>query len=197
MRLRPYIALLTLVVLGLIAGCVVAENDSPSISAESTAAPRTDFAVTSPAFGDGAPIPRDYATRIAGGSNLSVPLAWMNPPEGTCSFAIEVVDTHPKAKDNVHWLVVDIPPEATYLPIGASCSQMPGTAYELRNGFGRRGWCGPRQRRKSGVHRYRVCIYALDTPNVEIPAKVTLEDFRNAMKGHTLAAATMTGTFRR
>lgn len=197
MRFRPFIALLTLALLGLIAGCVVADDDSPSISAESTNAPHTDFAVTSPAFGDGGPIPRDYAAGAAGGSNLSVPLAWVNPPEGTRSYAIEVVDTHPRAKDKVHWLVVDIPPDATYLPIGASCSEMPGTAYELRNAFGSRGWCGPRQRRKSGLHRYRVCVYALDSQTVEIPAKVTLEDFRAAMEGHTLAAATITGTFRR
>ena len=76
--------------------------------------------ITSTAFKDGGKIPIQYVMPGAGGKNISVPLSWKNVPPGTKSFALSMVDPHPVAQNWVHWLVINIPANATSLEEGAS-----------------------------------------------------------------------------
>src|SRR5512135_302067 len=69
--------------------------------------------LTSTAFKDGAKIGIQYVMPGAGGKNLSLPVSWQNSPAGTKSFALSVVDPHPVARNWVHWLVINIPPQTT------------------------------------------------------------------------------------
>lgn len=197
MRLRAFIAVLILAVVGMIAGCVLSEGTRPLLSAETDELPAARFSLTSPAFTNGAPIPREYAAPRAGGRNASIPLTWDNAPDETQSFALEVFDTHPKAKKRVHWMVVDIPAYSRCLAIGASCSEMPGAAWELFNSAGQRGWAGVMPRIRTGVHRYEIRMWALDTPTVEIPPRATHEQFSDEVEDHAIAVARMVGTFKR
>jgi len=153
--------------------------------------------VSSPAFADGARMPAEHVMPAAGGRNTSVPLAWSGQPEGTQSFAIEVFDLHPIAHRWVHWLVVDIPADVTHLPAGASGPSMPEGARELVNGFGTRGWGGPQPPPGSGSHDYRITVYALDAPTVDVPDGASLDQFRSAIDRHSLAVSSMVGTFQR
>lgn len=197
MRLRPIIAVLLLAGVAALAGCVVSEGTQPLLSARADELPAARFTITSPAFGNGSCIPREYTAPRAGGTNASIPLSWENPPADTQSFALEVFDTHPKGKKKVHWMVVDIPSYARYLAIGASGSDMPGAAWELCNSTGKRGWAGIIPQRRTGTHRYEIRMWALDTPTVEIPQRCSHEQFSKAVRGHALAVARMVGTFRR
>ena len=91
--------------------------------------------LSSPAFKDGGLIPSQYARRAAGGQNISIPLMWTDVPEGTQSIALSMVDQHPVARKWVHWLVINIPPNVTSLPEGASGKNMPAGAIEIGNSF--------------------------------------------------------------
>jgi Raf kinase inhibitor-like YbhB/YbcL family protein len=182
---------------GIIVGCAAAPAGGGASAPPTPSTPTgaAAFAVASPAFTDGSPMPVEHAMPGAGGRNVSVPLTWSSPPAGTRSFAIEVVDLSPVANSWVHWLVVDIPADAAGLAAGASGTAMPGGCRELVNGFGARGWGGPQPPPGTGRHDYRITVYALDAPALGVADTISLDAFRTAVAGRTLASAGLTGTF--
>ena len=155
--------------------------------------------VTSPAFADGGTIPVEHCGwGVEGGRNVSPPLAWSTPPEGTRSLALAVVDHHPVAHMWVHWVLVDLPPSATSLPSGASGGNATDTGgRELLNTVGSTGWAGPLPPIGSGVHDYVFTVYALDVDHLDVPVRPTAADITAAVVGHTLDSARMKGRFGR
>src|SRR5208337_216260 len=142
--------------------------------------------LSSAAFTDGSAIPGKYARPAAGGHNVSIPLKWTGAPEGTKSFALCIVDQHPVARKWVHWVVINIPPEVTSLPEGASGKNMPPGALEMKNSFGDMGYGGPQPPRGTGTHQYVVTVFALKDPTLDVKPGATLSDFRNALRGKVL-----------
>ena len=153
--------------------------------------------LTSTAFTDGGKIPVPYVMPGAGGQNISLPLAWTDAPAGVKSFALSMVDPHPVARNWVHWLVVNIPPDVHSLAEGASGRKMPPGAQELQNSFGDPGYGGPQPPRGSGDHPYVVTIYALSVPRLDLGRGTTLAAFQKALEGKVLASASLTGYFGR
>lgn len=156
------------------------------------------FQLTSSAYEDGQKMPVKYAnTGVPGGENISVPLAWSNPPEGTKSYAIAMVDRHPIAGNWVHWLVINISSDVSSLSEGASGLQMPKGAKELMNTFGSLGYGGPQPPPGSGDHEYETTIYALKVEMINLGSSVELVDFERAISGQVLDSAKLTGKFGR
>lgn len=158
------------------------------------------FQLRSPAFGPGDPIPPKYALRTgsASGGESSIPYTWSGAPEGTRSFALSLVDHAPIAREWVHWLVVDIPADATSLTEGASgTAAMPSGAHELASSYKTPGYGGPNPPPGSGTHPYEATLYALDTTTLPVPASATLAQFQAAILGHVLGTASYTGTYSR
>ena len=153
--------------------------------------------LTSPAFTDGGKIPVPHVMPGAGGQNISLPLSWTDAPAGAKSFALSIVDPHPVARNWVHWLVVNIPPDANSLAPGASGKKMPPGAVELNSSFGDPGYGGPQPPRGSGDHPYVVTIYALNAPHLDLDRGTTLAAFQKALAGKVLASASLTGYFGR
>jgi Raf kinase inhibitor-like YbhB/YbcL family protein len=153
--------------------------------------------LSSSAFNDGGKIPIKYAMRGAGGENISLPLAWKNAPEGTKSFALSMIDHHPVANNWVHWLVIDIPPDASSLQEGASGKEMPQGSMELRNSFGAIGYGGPQPPPGTGDHPYVVTLYALNVDKLDLDRSTDLSRFRNSLKGKVLGEAVLTGYYGR
>jgi Raf kinase inhibitor-like YbhB/YbcL family protein len=153
--------------------------------------------ITSSAFQAGGKIPLQYVMPGAGGKNVSVPLTWSGAPEGTQSFALAMVDPHPVARNWVHWLVINLPKDATSIPEGASGKHMPAGALELQNSYGKPGYGGPQPPPGSGDHPYVFTLYALNAPKVDLPKSTNLAAFKQALEGKTLATATITGYFGR
>lgn len=183
--------------------CSAAETDTdPNAgtdeSAGSDATTAGTFLLASPAFGSGDTIPVEYCGEsVAGGRNESVPLQWSEAPEGTASFAIAMIDTHPVADEWVHWVVVNIPAEAAALGAGASGTDMPTGATELRSTFGKPGYGGPAPPTGSGDHEYVITVYALDVPDVDPGEQPSATDIERALEGHALSSASVTGVFGR
>ena len=153
------------------------------------------FALSSPAFASGAAIPARFT---ADGPDLSPPLEWSGPPEGTKSFALLVTDPDAPAGTWIHWILIGIPPDLRRLPEGVDTKASPTGIAGAKNGknsFGDLGWGGPSPPRGK-PHRYFFKLYALDAP-LSLGAGATREQLLESMKGHILAAAETMGTYQR
>jgi Raf kinase inhibitor-like YbhB/YbcL family protein len=155
--------------------------------------------LTSPAYRDGETIPvRFAAVDVTGGTGVSIPLSWEDPPPATRSFVLALIDIHPIAAGWVHWLITDIPSETRGLPEGASRPfGIPFPAIESSNSGGRRGYGGPRPPAGSGVHDYVANLYALNVAHLEVGTNASWEYVRAAMTRHVLENAALVGRFGR
>jgi Raf kinase inhibitor-like YbhB/YbcL family protein len=150
--------------------------------------------LTSSAFDKDGEIPSKYTCE---GEDVSVPLTWEGLPEGTKSLALIVDD--PDAPDPqapkmtwVHWVVYNIPPDATGL--AEALKQLPAGAKDGLNDWKRTGYGGPCP--PIGRHRYFHKLHALDTvlPDLGNPTK---DELLEAMKGHVLAQTELVGTYQK
>ena len=152
--------------------------------------------LSSPDFAHQGEIPARHTCQ---GQDLSPALAWSNPPAGTQSFALIVDD--PDAPDPaapkmtwVHWVLYNLPADATGLPGGVKPSMLPAGTLQGRNDWKRTGYGGPCP--PIGTHRYFHKLYALDAvlPDLNQPTKSQLE---SAMQGHILAQTEIVGLYRK
>ena len=141
-------------------------------------APSRGMAITSPAFGEGQAIPAQFTCN---GLNTPPPLAFHGAPAKAKSLALMVTDPNAPNGTFTHWLVWNIPPTST------SVAGILGT-----NDFGNPAYGGPCP--PSGEHRYFFTLYALDA-ELNLPANAKRPDVDQAMKGHVLAQATLTGRY--
>lgn len=153
----------------------------------------------SPAFDDGAPIPRRHT---ADGPDVSPALSWRDTPPGTEELALIVDDPDaPRADPWVHWVAYRIPPQIGELPEGIPSTPTPASPEGIVQGANsfskdRIGYRGPAPPEGHGPHRYRFILHALDR-SVELSPGATKEDLLEAMDGHVLATATLTGVYER
>ena len=145
----------------------------------------TQMALRSEAFEAGAAIPSRYT---CDGDDISPPLEWTGAPSGTQAFTLIVHD--PDAGGFIHWVLADIPGDATSLSEGrADTEGVPG-----RNDYGGVGWGGPCP--PSGEHRYIFNLYALSSP-LRIAGVPPASAVLNAMKGRVLGEAQLIGMYSR
>jgi Raf kinase inhibitor-like YbhB/YbcL family protein len=180
----------TLVVMG----CAPSASVSPSEAASAAPSPSgsaSEFSLTSPAFGDGEPIPVAYT---CDGDDSSPPLEWSGVPEGTAAFAL--IEEDPDANGFVHWVVVNIPADWTEIEEGASWP-LGGDPIEGVNGAGEVGYAGSCP--PSGTHTYVFTLHALNEPapiDVE-PSRLTASSVRELISGILAGQAVLTGTYGR
>jgi len=153
--------------------------------------------IVSSAFKDGEKIPIQYVMPGAGGKNISIPLSWKNVPSGTKSFALSVVDPHPVAQNWIHWLVINIPADVTFLEEGASRKKLPQGSRELKNSFGEIGYGGPQPPKGTGDHPYVFTLHALNVEKLDLGANTSLSTFKKFIEGKILGSATITGKYGR
>ncbi len=170
-----------------VTGSTSPSSAGPTATDVAVTSPRP-FALSSPDFDDGAPIPR---SATCDGADASPALVWTAAPTGTQSLVLVVLD--PDAHDFVHWVAFDL----TGVPDGRVAGGVSAGAAspgQGRNDFGKRGYGGPCP--PSGQHRYAFTVYALDRP-LGIGGTPSLANVQAAMKGHVLGQAGLTGTYRR
>ena len=133
------------------------------------------------------------------GEDISPQLAWTGLPADTQSLVLIMDD--PDAPDPqapkmtwLHWVVYNLPANATQLPEGVAAADLPaGTLHGLNN-WQRTGYGGPCP--PIGKHRYFHKLFALDTRLADLknPDKAALE---KAMQGHVLAHAELMGLYQK
>ena len=150
-----------------------------------TQAPSEQLTLTSPAFADGQPIPREYTCQ---GSDQSPALSWRGVPAGAGALVLFVDD--PDGRDWVHWTVLDLPARDGDLPKAIPPDAIP--PQQGRNDFRKVGYGGPCP--PSGTHHYRFTLYALAAP-LALPAHPDGGAVRDALQRATvIATTTLTGT---
>ena len=138
----------------------------------------SDFSITCSDFDEGAEIPKKFGYKF---ENEEPNISFNRPPSSTTTLALIMDD--PDAMGAVgkvwlHWLQYHNLTESS--PV------------EGKTDFGEIGYGGPAPPDKR--HTYIFKAYALDT-ELELKEGFSKQDLENAMKGHILAEAKLTGTF--
>jgi Raf kinase inhibitor-like YbhB/YbcL family protein len=144
------------------------------------------FALTSPAFSNGALIPKRFT---CDGAGVSPPLRWTAPPAATRSFALSVEDPDAPGDTFVHWTGWNLRPTIRRVPTGA---HLP---IEGTNSAGTRGYTGPCPP-AGPAHHYVFRLYALKA-KLRLRAGASPARFHAALRGQVLATARLVGRFRR
>ena len=138
----------------------------------------SDFSITCSDFDEGAEIPKKFGYKF---ENEEPNISFNRPPSSTTTLALIMDD--PDAMGAVgkvwlHWLQYHNLTESS--PV------------EGKTDFGEIGYGGPAP--PDGRHTYIFKAYALDT-ELELNEGYSKQELEDAMKGHILAEARLTGTF--
>jgi len=149
--------------------------------------------LASTAFANGQSIPQKYT---CDGDDISPPLTWTGAPAGVKTFALITDDPDAPAGIWVHWVIYNLPPDATGLTEDTPKSDsLPNGAKQGVNDFKNVGYGGPCPP-PGKAHRYFFKLYALDT-TLDLPSGATKADLLKAMDGHVLAQGQLMGTYQR
>ncbi len=152
------------------------------------------FRMTSPAFDNGAAIPRRHSCV---GEDLSPPLEWDEPPPGTRSFALLCDDPDAPGGTFRHWAIFDVPPERRRLAEGLRPVSAVDGMPQAINDFGRPGYAGPCPPRGHNIHHYHFRLMALDVDRLSVQPDARCSAVAAAAEGHVLAAVELVGLFQR
>lgn len=147
----------------------------------------------SSAFETGATIPRKYT---CDGENVSPPLHWNRIPFATKSLALIAED--PDAPGGIwsHWVVYDLPPNATTLGENTpKTDSLANGAKQGVNDFQQVGYGGPCPP-PGQAHRYFFRLYALDRI-LELKPKANRQQLLTAIQGHNVGEAELIGLYQR
>ena len=138
----------------------------------------SDFSITCSDFDEGAEIPKKFGYKF---ENEEPNISFNRPPSSTTTLALIMDD--PDAMGAVgkvwlHWLQYHNLTESS--PV------------EGKTDFNEIGYGGPAP--PDGRHTYIFKAYALDT-ELELKEGFSKQELEDAMKGHILAEAKLTGTF--
>jgi Raf kinase inhibitor-like YbhB/YbcL family protein len=166
----------------------------PAGGADQSPPPKAmNLSVTSPAFAEAQPIPRQYTCE---GSDISPPLIWTHAPANTKSFALIADDPDAPLGTWVHWVLYDLPAGTNALREDVARTQyIAGNARQGINDFHRLGYGGPCPP-PGKPHRYYFKLYALDR-RLDLEPGATKMDVEAAMKGHILAEGQLMGMYQR
>lgn len=155
-----------------------------------------DMTIESPAFEHNGEIPAVYT---CDGRDISPELRWSGVPEDAKSLLLIVDD--PDAPDPdapkmtwVHWVLYDIPADATGLPEDVAPDDLPDGTRHGTNNWERTGYGGPCP--PIGRHRYFFKLYALDKELGNLGGP-TSDELTEAMEDHVLAQTQLIGTYSR
>ena len=138
----------------------------------------SEFSITCSDFNDGDEIPKKFGFKF---ENAEPDISFVRPPSSTTTLALIMDDPDAMAavgKVWVHWLQYHNLNETS--PI------------EGKTDFGEIGYGGPAP--PDGRHTYVFKGYALDT-QLDLKEGYSKQELENAMKGHIIAEAKLTGTF--
>lgn len=151
----------------------------------------------SSAFRNKGPIPPRHT---CDGEDLSPPLSWERPPEGTESLALIMEDPDAPPGTWVHWVLYDLPagtkglgeglPKTETLADGSKQGRCWGVKEFSRTGY--QGPCPP----PGKPHRYVFRLYALDR-KLALPPGRTKEEVLKALEPHVLAQGELVGLYQR
>ena len=131
------------------------------------------------------------------GENVSPLIQWRGAPRGTRGFALVVEDPDAPKGTFRHWAAYNIPAGTEGLPEGAGSDEADTMMRMAVNDFGNRRYDGPQPPSGHGTHHYHFRLFALDTPQLPVPASGAARDVLEVARAHALAEAELVGTYER
>jgi Raf kinase inhibitor-like YbhB/YbcL family protein len=182
------LALVTLALLGCAKSPQSAAPQPATIQKEN----QMGFKLTSAAFREGQPIPRQHT---CDGVNVSPALEWSGAPQGTKTFAIICDDPDAPSGTWVHWVLYNLPGDRIGLVENVPATEkVPGDGLQGTNDSEKIGYDGPCP--PSGTHHYFFKLYALDA-ELSLKAGATKAEVLKAMEGHIIGQTQLMGTYHR
>src|SRR5689334_14197064 len=134
-----------------------------------------------------------------GGQNISPALNWTGAPAGTKSFAVTAYDPDaPTVSGWWHWVMYNIPADATGLQAGAGNGRnAPRGSQEGNTDFGNKGYGGPCPPQGDKPHHYHFTVYALKVDKLDVPGNATAAMVGFNLHANKLASAAVTGLYAR
>jgi Raf kinase inhibitor-like YbhB/YbcL family protein len=170
-----------------------------SFAAAPAARAADPFMIRSSAFEDNGKLDKKYAGNIAGnancvGENISPPLTWSNPPDGTKSYVLLMLDPEGRGGLGVsHWVAYGIPVSVTGFAEGEvskpSDKYVGGKSTQGVSYYS--GPCTP----PGDWHHYTFTLIATDLDPKALQPGMTREEVFAAINGHTKGAAGLIGRF--
>ena len=192
---------LLIILIGMLAMNAAAQGRGDGGGGQRGAAGPPAMVLSTPAFPDGGKIPAKYSQE---GEQVSPPLAWTAPPNGTMSFVVHAFDmdfapNRGADPSQLMWLVWNIPSSARGLPENVpAAAKLPDGSQQI-SATGPQ-YRGPGTQANGPMHHYAFEVYALDTMLEIQPTANALETRAaafKAMSGHVLAKYSYVGMFRR
>jgi len=202
-------------------GCSGSESDGSSSEVASETVPGSVLKISSTEFTEKRPRKRIPKDSTCYGKNVSPSLDWSGVPVAAKSLAIIVEEPEERLSSvskqnysfvpsggNVHWVLFNIPPEATGLPKGVPTSTevLPDGTVQGMNNFGEIGYSGPcpsasvvvywtsNKQSSDKPREYFFRLYALDV-KLDLAPGATKIDLAKAMEGHILFSAETSGKY--
>ena len=145
--------------------------------------------LTCEAFAEGAPIPPQFSADGGGQTPL---LRWTGALGATRSLALLVEDPDaPTPNPFVHWLLYGI-----RVSTQTTAEALAAGALIGRNSMMRPNWAGCAPPKGDLAHRYFFQLFALDS-DLRLGPQVGRSALIQAMQGHALGCAILTGTYQR
>lgn len=157
--------------------------------------PASAMSLSSTDIAPGAQIAAAQIYPRCGGQNISPELSWSGAPAATKSFVLTMIDIDVKPSQWSHWIVVDLPPQTTSLARGTAT--LPTPARAVASNFGDLFYDGPCPPEGSGIHHYKITIWAMPSAATSIVPDAKATDVTALLTGRTLANASLTGWVRR
>ena len=160
------------------------------------------FALTSSQFRDGTMLEKKNAgsnpkNPNCVGENVSPPLSWSNPPAGTKSYALIMVDPEGRGGLGViHWVAYGIPASVT----GFAEGEVTQVSDKYVGGKGTNGFSnyqGPCTPPATGMHHYTFTLIATDLDPKALPPGLTRDELLHKLQGHSKGSAGLVGLFGR
>jgi Raf kinase inhibitor-like YbhB/YbcL family protein len=159
------------------------------------------FTLTSKSFKDGTLMPRKMANAGADknpncvGQNVSPELSWANPPEGTKSYILLMLDPEGRPPGGVsHWVAYGIPASVTGFKEGETSKQTDKfVGGKSTQGVGHySGPCTP----PGAPHHYIFTLIATDLEPTALKPGMTREEVIKEATGHAKGATGLVGLFK-
>jgi len=200
------VRILVIAALLLAGGAIASAQQAP---ATPPPPPPPSLLLSSSSFSDGGRIPQKYTCTAttpppSGPRNISTgvspALQWTNTPKGTVSFVLILhdPDAHiPKAATDItHWVVFNIPADATQLPEAVTPeAPLANGGLQGTNITGKAAYQGPCAG-PGAPHHYTFELQALDQ-KLDLPKGATRDQIQDAAKGHVLGSTVYIGLFNR
>jgi Raf kinase inhibitor-like YbhB/YbcL family protein len=130
------------------------------------------------------------------GENISPPLKWSNPPEGTKSFALLLFDPEGRAPAGVsHMVVYGIPADVTSFAEG-ELSKPSEKFVGGKSLMGLGTYTGPGTPPNTDWHHYTWTIVATDLDPKALQPGMTRDELAKALDGHVKGSAGLVTRFR-